>query len=63
VNKQLEERKAKFNDLVNKHMMMDKELVTLKKASESKKHAEQQRSNHAQLITWANLEQDDAMKR
>jgi hypothetical protein len=44
-------------------MMMDKELVTLKKASESKKHAEQQKSNHAQLITWANLEQDDAMKR
>jgi hypothetical protein len=34
----LEEKKAKYDDLLNKHVMMDKELVTLKKASKSKKN-------------------------
>lgn len=39
-NKQLEERRAKYDDLVNKHMMMEKEFVTLKKASENRKGAD-----------------------
>jgi len=30
---------AKYNDLVNKHMMMEKELVALKKVSRSKANA------------------------
>jgi hypothetical protein len=33
----LEEKKAKYDELVNKHMMMEEELVTLKKASKSRK--------------------------
>lgn len=41
-NKQLEERRAKYDDLVNKHMMMEKELVTLKKASENRKGADKE---------------------
>jgi len=38
----LEERRAKYDDLVNKHMMMEKELVTLKKASENRKGADKE---------------------
>jgi len=34
----LKERKIKYDDLVNKHVMMEEELVTLKKASKSRKH-------------------------
>jgi hypothetical protein len=33
----LEEKRAKYDELVNKHMMMEEELVTLKKASKSRK--------------------------
>jgi hypothetical protein len=38
----LEERRAKNNDLVNKHMMMEEELKTLKKASKSRKRADKE---------------------
>jgi hypothetical protein len=38
----LEERKVKYDDLVNRHMMMEEELVTLKKALESRKQADKE---------------------
>ena len=36
-NEQLEEGKVKYDELVNKHIMVEQELVTLKRASESRK--------------------------
>jgi chromosome segregation ATPase len=38
-NEQLKEGKAKYDELVNKHVMVEQELVTLKRASESRKSA------------------------
>ena len=41
-NKQLEEGKVKYDELVNKHVMVEQELVTLKRASESRKSADKE---------------------
>jgi hypothetical protein len=41
-NKQLEEGKVKYDELVNKHVMMEQEFVTLKRASENKKSADKE---------------------
>jgi hypothetical protein len=40
IQNQLWERVIKYDDLMNKHMMMVKELVTLKRASKSKASAD-----------------------
>jgi len=39
IQEQLEERIVKYDDMVNKHVMLEKELMTLKKTSESKRRA------------------------
>ena len=39
-NKQLEEGKVKYDELVNKHVMMEQEFVTLKRASKNRKFAD-----------------------
>jgi chromosome segregation ATPase len=39
IKEQLEEGKVKYDELVNKHVMVEQELVTLKRALESKKSA------------------------
>jgi len=39
IKEQLEEGKVKYDELVNKHVMVEQELVTLKRALESKKFA------------------------
>jgi chromosome segregation ATPase len=41
-NKQLEEGKVKYDELVNKHVMMEQEFMTLKRASENKKSADKE---------------------
>jgi chromosome segregation ATPase len=41
-NEQLNEGKAKYDELVNKHVMVEQELVTLKRASESRKSADKE---------------------
>jgi hypothetical protein len=41
-NKQLEEGKVKYDELVNKHVMVEQELVTLKRASENRKSADKE---------------------
>jgi chromosome segregation ATPase len=41
-NKQLEEGKVKYDELVNKHVMMEQEFVTLKRASENRKFADKE---------------------
>jgi len=41
-NKQLEEGKVTYDELVNKHVMMKQEFVTLKRASENKKSADKE---------------------
>jgi chromosome segregation ATPase len=41
-NKQLEEGKVKYDELVNKHVMMEQEFVTLKRASEKRKFADKE---------------------
>ena len=39
---QLKEGKVKYDKLVNKHVMVEQELVTLKRASESRKFADKE---------------------
>jgi len=41
-NKQLEEGKVKYDKLVNKHVMMEQEFVTLKRALKNKKFADKE---------------------
>jgi len=41
-NKQLEEGKVKYDELVNKHVVMEQEFMTLKRASENKKSADKE---------------------
>jgi hypothetical protein len=40
IQEQLEERIVKYDDMVNKHVMLEKELMTLKKTYESKRRAD-----------------------
>jgi hypothetical protein len=41
-NKQLEEGKVKYDELVNKHVMMEQEFVTLKRALKNRKFADKE---------------------
>jgi hypothetical protein len=41
-NEQLEKGKVRYNELVNKHVMIEQELVTLKRASENRKSADKE---------------------
>ena len=41
-NKQLEDGKVKYDELVNKHVMMEQEFVTLKRASENRKFVDKE---------------------
>ena len=38
----MEEGKVKYDELVNKHVMMEQEFVTLKRASENRKFADEE---------------------
>ena len=40
IQEQLEERIVKYDDMVNKHVMLEKELMTPKKIYESKRRAD-----------------------
>jgi hypothetical protein len=40
IQEQLKERVAKYDDLVNKHVMLKNELVIVKKGSNDRRHAD-----------------------
>jgi hypothetical protein len=48
---------AKYDDLVNKHVMMEKELVALKKVSKSKANA------NKELITFLKKRKETIIKK
>ena len=53
---QLKEKVPKYNDLINKHVMLDKELVTVKKGYEDRRYADKG------LITSLKNERDHNIK-
>jgi len=54
----LEERTTKYDDLVNKHVMLEKESVTLKKTSESRRYVDKE--SIAYLKKEEGLQQNEA---
>lgn len=58
IQKHLEERTTKYDDLVNKPVMLEKESVTLKKTSESRRYVDKE--SIAYLKKEEGLQQNEA---